>query len=102
MSERTRYEPYSGGVFTSKNKQIAGSEYAVDNTTQTVLYGAGENTRIYDKIKGHYPNVEPGTFNKASKRITAKRTKIFVVKNIKTFTKCFYEIYLIIFLVLFF
>ena len=72
MSERTRYEPYSGGVFTSKNKQIAGSEYAVDNTTQTVLYGPGENTRIYDKIKNHYPNVEPGTFNKASKRITAK------------------------------
>jgi hypothetical protein len=72
MSERTRYEPYTGGVFTSKNKQVAGSEYAVDNTTQTVLYGPGENTRIYDKIKQHYPDVEPGTYNKVAKKMSPK------------------------------
>jgi hypothetical protein len=59
-----RYEPYTTGIKTSVNRPVAGSELAVNNALETVMYGDNENSWVFNLLKRAIPNITVGTINK--------------------------------------
>lgn len=66
-----RYQPYNDSrtVKTCINRPVGGSDLAVNNSLETVLYGEKENAWVFDLVKRAIPDITVGTINKA-KQIT--------------------------------
>ncbi len=67
--KRASFQPYTGGVRTSINTQVANSADAVNNALNTVLYeDSMGNNGIWNLIKRAAPQLTPGTIN-ANKKV---------------------------------